>query len=254
VLHLQWSTLVFQLLNFFVLLFVLGRFLYRPLIDAMDRREQAVAARVREADERAKAADAVRAKLAEASRAARAEAESFLARARAEAAHLKEEQLTSARKEAARLLDQARQRIADEEHAAQRRLSAEARAAAVKIAGSLIGTVAGRPFHEALVAQLLDGGLALDRGKIDLLRRALEHAGHQVIVETAYPIPADVTSRLEEVLGKALGADAGPLRVTSQVDAALGAGLRLVVGVGVVDLSLRHTLDDLERGGDAPEA
>jgi hypothetical protein len=37
----------------------------------------------------------------------------------------------------------------------------------------------------------------------------------------------------------------------SRVDAALGAGVRLVVGVGVVDLSLRQTLDDLERGGEA---
>jgi F-type H+-transporting ATPase subunit b len=250
-LHLQWSTLVFQLLNFFVLLFVLGRFLYRPLMDALERREQAVAARVREADARAKAADAERAQLAEAGRAARAEGEALLARARAEAAKLKEAQLTNARKEAARLMDEARQRIADDERAAQQRLSAAARAAAIRIAGSLVGAVAGRPFHEALVAQLLDGGLGLDRGRVDLLRRALNHAGGEVLVETAYPISDDVMSRLEEVLVKALGADAGPLRMRSRVDAALGAGVRLVVGVGVVDLSLRHTLDDLERGGEA---
>jgi F-type H+-transporting ATPase subunit b len=250
-LHLQWSTLVFQLLNFFVLLFVLGRFLYRPLMDALERREQAVAARVREADARAKAADAERAQLAEAGRAARAEGEALLARARAEAAKLKEAQLTNARKEAARLMDEARQRIADDERAAQQRLSAATRAAAIRIAGSLVGAVAGRPFHEALVAQLLDGGLGLDRGRVDLLRRALNHAGGEVLVETAYPISDDVMSRLEEVLVKALGADAGPLRMRSRVDAALGAGVRLVVGVGVVDLSLRHTLDDLERGGEA---
>jgi len=37
------------------------------------------------------------------------------------------------------------------------------------------------------------------------------------------------------------------------VDPSLGAGFRLVVGVGVVDLSLRHTLADLERDAAALE-
>jgi F-type H+-transporting ATPase subunit b len=253
VLHLQWSTLVFQLLNFFILLFVLGRFLYRPLIDAMRRREEAVTARVREADERAKRADADRANLADASRSAQAEAEALLARARAAAAKLKEEQQASAREEASRLLEEARQRVADEERAARRRLSAQAQNSAVKIAASLIGKVAGRPFHEALVAQLLEAGLAIDRAKADLLRRALDHAGHQVTVETAYPIAAEVTSRLEEVLAKALGPGSEAVHVAVRVDPSLGAGLRIVAGVGVADLSLRRTLADLERDAGALE-
>lgn len=252
-LHLQWSTLVFQLLNFFILLFVLGRFLYRPLMAAMRRREEAVAARVREADERAKLADAERARLADASRAAHAEAEALLARARVDAAHLREEQQASARGEAARLLEDARQRIADQERAARRRLSADARASAVRIAATLIGKVAGRPFHEALVAQLLEGGLAIDGAKGDLLRRALSHAGHEVTVETAYPVPAALTARLEDTLAEALGPGVDAVRVAVRVDPSLGAGLRIVVGAGVVDLSLRHTLADLERDAAALE-
>jgi len=247
VLHLQWSTLVFQLLNFFILLVVLGRFLYRPLMDTMRRREEAVTARVREADERAKRADVERAKLADASRAAQREAEALLARARADAAHLKEEQQASARQEASRLLEEARQRIADAERAARRRLAADARGAAVKIAGALIGKVAGRPFHEALVARFLDAGLGLDSAKAELLRRALNHAGRAVTVETAYPMPIEVSSRLEETLVKALGPSGEAVRVAVRVDPSLGAGVRIVVGVGVVDLSLRHTLADLER-------
>jgi F-type H+-transporting ATPase subunit b len=252
-LHLQWSTLVFQLLNFFILLLVLGRFLYRPLMDAMQRREEAVAARVRDAEERATRADAERAQLAEASRAARAEAEALLARAHAEAAHVGEAEHARARQEAARLLEEARQRIADEERAARRRLSEAARASAVRIAGSLLGKVAGRPFHEALVARLLDGGLGLDAEQADLLRRALDHAGREVIVETAYPMQAEAMSRLEEVLGKTLTGGANSVRVTVRVEPSLTAGLRLVVGVGAIDLSLKRVLADLDRGdADAP--
>jgi F-type H+-transporting ATPase subunit b len=253
VLHLQWSTLVFQLLNFAILLFVFGRFLYRPLMDAMRRREEAVTARVREAEERAERADAERAERADASRAAHAEAEALLARARAEAAHLKEEQQASARQEAARLFDEARQRIADQERAAGRRLSADARGSAVKIAATLIGKVAGRPFHEALVAQFVDTGLGLDQATTDLLRRGLDHSGHEVTLETAYPMAPEVTSRLAETLANALALGSDPVRLTVRVDPALGAGLRIVVGIGVVDLSLQHTLADLERDAAALE-
>ncbi len=252
-LHLQWSTLIFQLLNFFILLFVLGRFLYRPLMDAMRRREEAVMARVRDADERANRADAERLELADASRAARAEAEALLARARADAAQVREDEQARTRQEAARLVDEARQRIAEEGRAAQGRLSAAARASAVKIAGSLIAKIAGRPFHEALVAQLVAAGMGVDGAQADLLRHALDHAGREVTVETAYPVSAEATSRLGEALTKALGPGSEPMRVTVRVEPSLGAGLRIVVGVGVVDLSLRRMLADLERDAGALE-
>jgi F0F1-type ATP synthase membrane subunit b/b' len=39
------STFIFQLINFFVLLAVLTWFFYRPLLRAMQRREEEVAAR-----------------------------------------------------------------------------------------------------------------------------------------------------------------------------------------------------------------
>jgi F-type H+-transporting ATPase subunit b len=247
VLHLEWSTLVFQLLNFFILLLVLGHFLYRPLMNAMQRREQAIAERVREAEERAKRADAERASLAEASRAAHAEAEALLARARGDAAQLKEKEQANARQEAARLLEDAKRRIEDEERTADRRLSAAARSSAVRIAASLIDKVAGRPFHEALMTRLLDSGLGLDAAKTELLRRARNHGGDEVIVETAYPLAAEVTSRLEEALAKALGPGGRAVHATIRVEPTLVAGLRVLVGVGVVDLSLSRMLADLER-------
>jgi F-type H+-transporting ATPase subunit b len=253
VLHLEWSTLVFQLLNFFILLLVLGHFLYRPLMDAMQRREQAIAERVRDAEERAKRADAERTSLADVSRAAHAEADALLSRARKDAEQLKEKERASARQEAARVLEDAKRRIEDEERAAHRRLSAAARSSAVRVAASLIDKVAGGPFHEALVTRLLDSGLGLDSAKAELLRRARNHGGHEVIVETAYPLAAEVTSRLEEALTKALGPGGGAVHATIRVEPTLVAGLRVIVGVGVVDLSLPRMLADLERDAAASE-
>jgi F-type H+-transporting ATPase subunit b len=251
VLHLQWSTLVFQLLNFFVLLAVLARFLYRPLMDAMQRREQAIAGRLAQADERAKCADAERAGLAETARTTQAEAEATLASARRDAAQLRETAQRDARVEASRLLDDARRRIADEEHAAQERLAAAARRSAVAVATTLIDRVAGPAFHEALVSRLLDAGLGLDPAKAETLRRAWQHGRSTVVVETARPLPAEAVARLEEALAKMLQPDGEILRPTVKIEPALVAGLRIVVGVGVVDLSLPRLLADLEPDGAA---
>jgi F-type H+-transporting ATPase subunit b len=247
VLHLQWSTVVFQLLNFVILLAVLARFLYRPLMQVMRRREEDVAKRLRDAEERAKRAEVERAQLAEASRAAQAEAEALLTSARAEAARVKEEELTRARQETERQLDQGRRRIADEERAARERLADDARRTAVKVAASLIAKVAGRPFHRALLDQVLETGLRFDGAQTEQFRRALEHAGRAVTVETAYPVPEEVQAQLHDAIAKALGPGPDLVRVSFDVTPSLMAGLRIMVGGGVVDLSLRHTLDDLER-------
>jgi F-type H+-transporting ATPase subunit b len=50
-------TIVAQLLNFALILFVLQRFLYRPLIDAMDEREATIEARMQQAEDLEATAD-----------------------------------------------------------------------------------------------------------------------------------------------------------------------------------------------------
>ncbi|MBW0148390.1 F0F1 ATP synthase subunit B family protein [Marinobacter arenosus] len=51
---LDWITVIAQILNFLVLVWLLKRFLYRPILDGIDAREAEIAARMSEAD-RAKA-------------------------------------------------------------------------------------------------------------------------------------------------------------------------------------------------------
>jgi F-type H+-transporting ATPase subunit b len=41
-----------QIINFMVLVFLLRHFLYRPVIKAMDEREQKIASRLKEADQK----------------------------------------------------------------------------------------------------------------------------------------------------------------------------------------------------------
>lgn len=246
-LRIQLSTLIFQVVNFFILLAALTWFFYRPLLRMMKRREDEILARLRGADERTKQAESERARLAALSRQAQVDAESLLERARVEAAQTRQQLLEDARREAAQALDAGRARMDEQERTARTRLEVEARRTAVAVAGDLIHAAVGPAFHHALVEQLLESGLELDGAQGDVLRRALARGHGNVTVELAYePSPA-LRARIEEALAQALAAEPGPAAVAFRLASSLGAGLRVLVGTVAIDLSLSHILADLER-------
>lgn len=53
----DWFTIIAEIINFLILVFLLRRFLYRPILDAMEAREQRVAALLDEAEQKRLAAE-----------------------------------------------------------------------------------------------------------------------------------------------------------------------------------------------------
>jgi F-type H+-transporting ATPase subunit b len=52
----NWFTVTAQIFNFLVLVYLLKRFLYKPIVRAMDERERRIASRLEEAEKREEAA------------------------------------------------------------------------------------------------------------------------------------------------------------------------------------------------------
>ena len=98
----DWFTVAAQAVNFLILLALLRRFLYRPVLEAMDRREARIAERLQEAAEHREVARREQERLA----AERAELEGsrteLLQSAREEGEHLRREAIAAARLEAER--------------------------------------------------------------------------------------------------------------------------------------------------------
>ena len=55
--QIDWVTVIAQIINFLVLVFLLKRFLYVPIINAMDRRQQAIATSLEEAQQKSNVAE-----------------------------------------------------------------------------------------------------------------------------------------------------------------------------------------------------
>ena len=236
-LDIQWSTIIFQIINFLILLAILTRFLYQPVVRTMQQRQAAIGAQLHEADQRVAEADAEREQLAQAIEQASRQADELLASARADAVAERARLIETARNDAARYHEEAQRAMQEQEREALSRLEARIRATAVTIAGSLVRQAAGPAVHQALLDRLTDGATHAD----GVVHQLSDHLGGPLVVELAYAPDAE----LKDILRAALGEQR--VDIEFRVNADLLAGARIIVGQQtVVDLSLEHTLVDLQ--------
>ncbi|MFD2234535.1 hypothetical protein [Phaeospirillum tilakii] len=227
---LDWSTLALQTVNFLVLVWLLQRFLYRPVLAAIDRRRAAAT----EAAERAAAAER-RGLEAEAAWQARtrtleAEAAERIAAAEAEGQRRAASMLAEARIEADRLTAAARAAIAAERKAAGAALAEHAARVAATLAGRLLAAVApgvgAAPFLTLLEQRLA----ALDPAE----RARFAEGGARV--ETAPPLSAAEAEAWRRRLAPHLGA------VEFVATPELIAGARIASAAAVVEVSWAEAL------------
>jgi F-type H+-transporting ATPase subunit b len=146
-------SLLIQLLNFLLLLLVLYRFLYRPLVAALDGRSAAIKQQLAEAEAAREEAKRQLAELEGRLRAAQAEAQATRERVLREAAELRERLTAEARQEAARLVETAQTEIAHATRQARTELRAEVGALAIEVAEHLIRRSLRDEDHQRLVRE-----------------------------------------------------------------------------------------------------
>lgn len=151
---LNWSLLV-QVLNFLILLVVLYRFAYKPLVATLEGRTATIKQQLAEAQAAREQAQRQAAEFEARLREGQAEAQAVRERALREARELRERLAAEARQEAARLLESARAEIAQDVRRAKSELRAEVGTLAVEIAERLIQKSLRDEDHQRLVQEAL---------------------------------------------------------------------------------------------------
>jgi len=149
------KSLLIQLVNFLVLLIVLYRFLYKPLVSTLEGRSAAIRQQLAEAQAAREEAQRQLAEFESRLQAAQADAQALRERALREAAETRERLTAEARQEAARLLVAAQAQIAQEVRRAKTELRAEVGALAVEIAERLVRKSLRDEDHQRLVQEAL---------------------------------------------------------------------------------------------------
>ena len=202
--HFDWSTLALQTVNFAILVWLLHRFLYRPVLRLLDARRAEIDKQYAEAQlAETTARDALAAIEAERAGIA-AERAATLAQASAQATAAAAARRAQAEREAAEFLDAARKTLAAERGLAL----AEARRAALDlgtgIAGRLCAEVPIELRAEAWLARIEEHLAALPQSERDALSHQLAD-GARLRVLTATALPAETVEAWRARLNKTLG-------------------------------------------------
>jgi F-type H+-transporting ATPase subunit b len=235
--HLNWSTLALQTINVLVLLWLLKRFLFRPVAEIVAARRQAAENLLTEAATARSNAQASEAELARRAASGASEAEALRAAARASAAAEGARLLAETEAEITRTRDAAAKAMRRDRARLRRELEADARHLAVVIAARLLARLPGTAATDAILAGLDHVIDALPAAQRD----ALAAGGTSFEVVSATALNESEQAACASVLTKRLGLASAP---RFRVDPALLAGVELHGGAAV----LRHSWQaELER-------
>lgn len=237
--ELSWSTFVLEIINFLVLVWILKRFLYKPVLEVIARRRAGI--EKTRADAEALHTDAE--KLQEQYEGRLADWSKKRQQAREALSHELEAERTRKIAELQTELEQEREkaRVAEASRQADalRKVEETALVQAAKFATRLLEQAAGADTEARLVELVITELSQLPTERIAAMRNSYGQAPDAIVVVSAFPLAEDQRRRLEQAL-LTLTALNIPLRFEQNSD--LLAGVRITFGAWVLGANLQDEL------------
>lgn len=147
--------LAFQVVNFLILLFLLNRFLFKPILARLDERQAKISRGLEDAEAASRDREQARAEREAAVEEARSEAQAMIARSTKIAEDTRNEILATARADAEKVTQRAREEIRAEKEQAMAELRAQVADLALAAAGRLVKAEMDGPTQRRLVEDFL---------------------------------------------------------------------------------------------------
>jgi len=239
----DWFTVGAQALNFLILVWLLKRFLYKPILAAIDARERRVAAELADADKKKTEAKAGRDALQTKSEAFDRERAALLTKATDEAKAERQRLFDEARKAADALSSKRREAMESDarnlDGTVNRLVQKEVFAVARKALADLATTSLEERFGEVFTRRLRE----MDGPAKTKLGEALKTASAPAIVRSAIDLPQDQRATIQNAINETFSADV-QLRFETAPD--LIAGIELSTSGQKVAWSIADYLSSLE--------
>jgi ATP synthase F0 subunit b len=233
----SWWTFALQAANFLILIWLLQRFLFKPVMAIVARRKEEISRVLNEASAEKESAERLKQQLEATRSEISAERQKMIDEERALLSAERQKIIEDARREAEKVRHQALERLEEERIDARGKLYERTVMLATDLAERLLRDISAssleRPFL-GRVMDYLDQMPAEERGK--LLPR---NGASSVLVTTAHPLDMHEQSDWREQLGKRLGGD---LAIRFETDPALIAGTVLTFPHAILNFNWRDSL------------
>lgn len=242
----DWWTFALQVVNFAILVWLLNRFLYKPVLRIVDARRADVDAQLQKATKIESDAKAQLASLEAARASIAAERDAALKAAADTADKLAAARRADAERDAQTLLDAARKTVAQERDQAFGEARKMALDLGLDVARKLFAEIPADLRAQTWLTRIETELAALSPARRGELVSGLR-SGATLRVVTASPLPSDAQALWQSHLKQALGDD---ISMAFEIDAELIAGAELHFPAAVFKLSWRDALARIETGLD----
>ncbi|MCB0572893.1 MAG: F0F1 ATP synthase subunit delta [Phaeodactylibacter sp.] len=240
----DWFTFVAQVINFLILVWLLKRFLYHPILNAIAQREERIAAQAREAAERSAEAEKVRSEFRQKSEALNQERAALIGKASEEARAEGRRLLETARQEYNNLRSRLQASLREEQEGLSRDISEKARQEVLAIARQALASLADTSLEEQMARAFIRRLSELEGEEKERLASAFKPNGRPAVVRSAFNLPAAQKEAIEKALKDIFGA---PVHAQFELRPELSGGIEFSMNGYKIAWSIDDYLGTLEK-------
>jgi F-type H+-transporting ATPase subunit b len=238
-LELNWSTFALEIFNFLVLVWILKRFLYQPVLGVITQRRATIENQLAEARQLHADSDALKERYEHRLADWEQERQKAMDKLRLELEENRLRQLENLKAELAQEAEKIQVARSRQDKQLIREIEQRALQQGAEFATRLLTEAAGPELENRLFDLLLDGLSLMPADQISDLSNKWGDSPEHILVTSAYPLTDEKQHQLEVILSEATGLSAP---VFYEQDAKLLAGLNITIGAWVLQLNVRDEL------------
>ena len=240
----DWFTVVAQIVNFLVLVWLLQHFLYEPITSAMERREKNIKQRLDDAAQTKKLAGEEARKLSAERADLDAHRSDLLTEAKAEVEALRRKLEKELRED----MEGRRATWRAEIDAEKEEFIADLRQRAIEhfytLARDALGGLANKTLSDAMADGFADRLPDLDAAQLDKLRAAARRSSEAALIDSSFPLSEETRKRITAVVHGVISPN---IEVRYETSQDLICGIRVRIAGQTVAWSLESYLDQIEQ-------
>ncbi len=240
--QIDWFTTAAQIVNFLILVWLLKKFLYKPVLNAMERRQQRIAESLREAEERQSQADREKERYLSLQKEVEMQARQKIENAKAQADELRNDLFAEVKREVEASRSQWRVTLAQEKNTFLEQSCRLVTKQFELFATASLKELADKNLEETIIDVFWGKIKTGDRQAFDAVSSFVRR-GEPVIITTAFVHPDQIKEKIKMHFENAFAAKT---EIFFEVDESLVAGMALEAGGKKISWDIHHHLREFK--------
>jgi F-type H+-transporting ATPase subunit b len=240
----DWFTFIAQIINFLVLIWLLKRFLYKPILNAIDEREKRIAAQIREAETLKKEATGELENFQQKNQELDHHRQELLSAARSEVDSERQRLLEQTRSDIEKLRSELQETIRNEQEKLGSEIMQRTRKEIFSVVRKTLHDLASVSLEDQMTNVFVDRIKNLDITEKELLHSEITQVQGKVVLRCTFELSPNQQTKVEEILKKEFGSET---KMNFEIMSNLISGIELIAGGYKLVWSIDDYLESLEK-------